>query len=89
MYVDIDIDGFLSGCSKHDIEDIIESLIADGWLPAKSAKPSGTYSDWSNEISCTDSDWSKTLTCLSEPWRLTTEELNTIKSIASKYEYLV
>jgi hypothetical protein len=53
-YVDVDVDEFVSSCSKREIQELIECLVEDGYLPKNVIGTSpnenlGTYESIFNE----------------------------------------
>lgn len=76
--VDIDIDEFLSNCSKKDIKYIIDCLVEDGHLDKK-------IIDIEKKKSVFDNDWQDSLDKLkNNRYRLTVEEENVIQKICDK-----
>lgn len=80
-YVDIDVDEFVSSCSKSEKQELIECLVDEGYLPksvvmTNSTENLGTY----------ESDFNRNLDKLKEKYfLLSNEDEQVIQNIFKKY----
>lgn len=79
-YVDVDVDEFVSACSKREIKELIDSLIEDGHLNA-SAIPGND-----KNIGVFESQFIEKLDGLKEKYyRLSQEDEKTLEDLFKKY----
>lgn len=77
--LEVDVDDFLSSCTKSEIKELIEALQEDGWL----IKESVAQTDKMNLL---DEDWLNVTNKLNTlRLRLSVEEEQTIKDIVNRY----
>jgi len=77
--LEVDVDDFLSSCTKSEIKELIEALQEDGWL----VKESITQTDNMNLL---DEEWLDLTNKLNNiRLRLSVEEEQTIKEIVNRY----
>lgn len=77
--LEVDVDDFLSSCSKSEIKELIEALQEDGWL----VKESVAQTDKMNLL---DEEWLNVTNKLNNiRLRLSVEEEQTIKDIVNRY----
>lgn len=78
FYESIDVDEFLSACSRREINEVIESLVEDGYIPSSSINVP--------KLGRLESDFSVKLDKLKEKYySLTEEEERQLNSIFDKY----
>lgn len=79
--IDIEIDDFLSNCDKHDIKEIIQALVEDGWL-----KPSCIESENNSPRGYDEQTFEEALDKLRGKWNvLSNEEEEKIINIAKRF----
>lgn len=77
--LEVDVDDFLSSCTKSEIKELIEALQEDGWLVEESV----TRMDDMNFL---DEEWLNITNKLNTlRLRLSVEEEQTIKDIVNRY----
>lgn len=77
--LEVDVDDFLSSCTKSEIKKLIEALQEDGWL----VKESVAQTDKMNLL---DEEWLNVTNKLNNiRLRLSVEEEQTIKDIVNRY----
>jgi hypothetical protein len=77
--LEVDVDDFLSSCTKSEIKELIEALQEDGWL----IKESVAQTDKMNLL---DEEWLNVTNKLNNiRLRLSVEEEQTIKDIVNRY----
>ena len=77
--LEVDVDDFLSSCTKSEIKELIEALQEDGWL----VKESVAQTDKMNLL---DEEWLNITNKLNTlRLRSSTEEEKTIKDIVNRY----
>lgn len=82
-YVDVDVEEFLSACSRQEKEELIDVLEESGWV--KRISPRGTKSEESLP-SILEIEWQEMCNKLSDiRQRISTEDEETIKDILLKY----
>jgi hypothetical protein len=82
-YVDVDVEEFLSACSRQEKEELIDVLEESGWV--KRTSPRGTKSEESLP-SILEIEWQEMCNKLSDiRQRISTEDEETIKDILLKY----
>lgn len=80
-YVDVDVDEFVSSCSKREIEELINCLIEDGHLEKN---PLVVSADKKGGV--LEEDFISKLNLLSTKcYSMTDEEINEIEKIYNKY----
>lgn len=82
-YVDVDVEEFLSACSRQEKEELIDVSEESGWV--KRTSPRGTKSEESLP-SILEIEWQEMCNKLSDiRQRISTEDEETIKDILLKY----
>lgn len=77
--LEVDVDDFLSSCTKSEIKELIEALQEDGWL----VKESFAQTD---KINLLDEEWLNVTNKLNNiRLRLSVEEEQMIKDIVNRY----
>jgi hypothetical protein len=80
-YVDVDVYEFVSACRKPEIKELIDALIEDGHINASSI-----ITETSKNATLMEIEHAETCSKLSSVYhRMTTEECDMLKTIASKY----
>lgn len=84
--VDIDVDEFLSYCSKRDIDDIIDALIEDEHLPKYVSRKNNSKSNKDGNFGKMESSFVEKLEGLSKKYyTLSSEDEEVLESIFKKY----
>jgi len=79
-YVDVDVDDFISACSKREIIELVDALIDEGHIPASAGK--GTNSN----VGVLESIFIGKLDQLKESYyRLSQEDEKTLEDLFKKY----
>jgi hypothetical protein len=80
IYVDIDVDEFVDGCSSREIKELVDYLRKEGHLDEYDDAPD-------EQMSVLDSEWAQVIDKISgrARLRLTNEEEEIIKKIASRF----
>lgn len=82
-YVDVYVDDFLYECSTREIEELIDSLVKDGWV--KRITPKGVVPT-EQQPSLLDLEWQSMVSKLSElRQNISLDDESLIKEIISKY----
>lgn len=82
-YVDVYVDDFLYECSTREIEELIDSLVKDGWV--KRITPKGVVPN-EQQPSLLDIEWQSMVNKLSElRQNISLDDESLIKEIISKY----
>jgi len=77
--LEVDVDDFLSSCTKSEIKELIEALQEDGWLIKESVAQTG-------KMNLLDEEWLNVTNKLNNiRLRLSVEEEQTIKDIVNRY----
>jgi hypothetical protein len=80
-YVDVDVDEFVSSCSKREIQELIECLVEDGYLPKNVI---GTNPN--ENLGRYETDFNENLDKLKEKYySLSSEDEQVIQNIFKKY----
>ena len=80
-YVDVDVYEFISECGKREIKELIDALVEDGHLNASSI-----ITETSKNPTLMEIEHAETCSKLASVYhRMTTEECDVLKTIASKY----
>ncbi len=79
-YVDVDVDEFISACSKREIKELIEILIEDGHISKSSIITANT------NVGVLESDFLEKMGKLQEKYyRLSQEDEKTLEDLFKKY----
>ena len=79
-YVDVDVDDFISACSKREIKELIEILIEDGHISKSSIITANT------NVGVLESDFLEKMGKLQEKYyRLSQEDEKTLEDLFKKY----
>ena len=79
-YVEVDVDEFVSACSKRDIKELIEILIEDGHISNSSIITTNT------NVGVLESDFLEKMGKLQEKYyRLSQEDEKTLEELFKKY----
>jgi hypothetical protein len=79
-YVDVDVDEFLSACSKREITELIDALIEDGHIPESASKKVN------DNIGVLESQFIEKMDGLKEKYyRLSQEDEKTLEDLFKKY----
>ena len=79
-YVDVDVDEFISACSKREIKELIEILIEDGHISKSSIITANT------NVGVLESDFLEKMGKLEEKYyRLSQEDEKTLEDLFKKY----
>ena len=79
-YVDVDVDEFLSACSKREITELIDSLIEYGHIPESASKKVN------DNIGVLESQFIEKMDGLKEKYyRLSQEDEKTLEDLFKKY----
>lgn len=79
-YVDVDVDDFISACSKREITELVDALIDEGYIPASAGK--GTNS----KVGVLESIFIGKIDQLKENYyRLSQEDEKTLEDLFKKY----
>jgi hypothetical protein len=79
-YVDVDVDEFLSECSKREITELIDALIEDGHISKSSIITANT------NVGVLESDFLEKMGKLQEKYyRLSQEDEKTLEDLFKKY----
>jgi hypothetical protein len=80
-YVDVDVDEFVSSCSKREIQELIECLVEEGYLPKNVIGTNPT-----ENLGTYESDFNENLDKLKEKYfLLSNEDEQVIQNIFKKY----
>ena len=84
--VDIDVDDFLSYCSRRDIDDLIDALIEDEYLPKDVTRKKTTRPNEESKMGKMESSFTEKLEQLSNKYyTLSSEDEETLETIFKKY----
>lgn len=80
-YVDVDVDEFVSSCDKREIEELIECLVDEGYLPKSVVMTNPT-----ENLGTYESDFNENLDKLKQKYfLLSNEDEQVIQNIFKKY----